>query len=468
MIGFETIGNATVVCFDGGPVLATDPWVVGEPYFGSWAHLYDIPPAQREAISQARYLWLSHGHPDHANGPSLDELAGRTILLSDHVGNRMREDLTALGFAVEVLPERTWRSLSPNVRVMSVSDYHQDAILLIDVGGTLLVDINDAVERGWGRFVRRVISGYRTSFLLKLFGYGDADMINISSEDGVRLLAPPPTESDTAREAWGRLLRAKIAFATKYYGTRYFIPFSMFHQYQRRDSVWAQDYTTPLEAFDVFESGACERLPAFIRYDCEKESLEAIDPPRRPASLREPEAFGDDWTTPLERAEVALVEDYFRRIEFLRGRVDFVNLRVGNQDSTIAMAPPRKSRPRGVTFEVPRSSLVTAVTHRIFDDLLIGNFMRTTLHGDWGPGNAPGVLYPYFTPYVARYADSAKLRTKEELKEYFAIYRRRAAFDYIVHRLEQAGTQWLRARVNPHSGLFRSATRVYSYLKRAS
>ena len=38
MIGFETIGNATVTVFDDIPVLTTDPWIDGKPYFGSWAH----------------------------------------------------------------------------------------------------------------------------------------------------------------------------------------------------------------------------------------------------------------------------------------------------------------------------------------------------------------------------------------------------------------------------------------------
>ena len=34
MIGFETIGgNATVTIFDNKPILTTDPWVYGNPYF---------------------------------------------------------------------------------------------------------------------------------------------------------------------------------------------------------------------------------------------------------------------------------------------------------------------------------------------------------------------------------------------------------------------------------------------------
>ena len=35
-LGFETIGNATLIAFDNGPVLATDPWIAGSAYFGSW------------------------------------------------------------------------------------------------------------------------------------------------------------------------------------------------------------------------------------------------------------------------------------------------------------------------------------------------------------------------------------------------------------------------------------------------
>ena len=45
MIGFETIGNATVTCFDDVPVLSTDPWIDGSPYFGSWGHPTEIPTA---------------------------------------------------------------------------------------------------------------------------------------------------------------------------------------------------------------------------------------------------------------------------------------------------------------------------------------------------------------------------------------------------------------------------------------
>ena len=71
MLGFETIGNATITVFDDIPVLTTDPWINGNPYFGSWSHPYEIPENQLENILKSKYIWLSHGHPDHIDPDSL-------------------------------------------------------------------------------------------------------------------------------------------------------------------------------------------------------------------------------------------------------------------------------------------------------------------------------------------------------------------------------------------------------------
>ncbi len=62
---------------------------------------------------------------------------------------------------------------------------------------------------------------------------------------------------------------------------------------------------------------------------------------------------------------------------------------------------------RAITFAVPRTSLMRAVEWEIFDDLLIGNFMETTLHGRWPTSG----LYPGFTPYVTKYADNGRAHT---------------------------------------------------------
>ena len=57
-----------------------------------------------------------------------------------------------------------------------------------------------------------------------------------------------------------------------------------------------------------------------------------------------------------------------------------------------------------------------AIKYEIFDDLLIGNFMKTTIIGHKG-------LHPYFTPYVTKYGDNGKAKSLEELSDYFNFYK---------------------------------------------
>ncbi|TMD62690.1 MAG: MBL fold metallo-hydrolase, partial [Chloroflexi bacterium] len=88
-VGFETIGNATVILHDRRPLLATDPWIAGPAYFGSWGLSHQIPAEQMEAIQKCEYVWISHGHPDHLSGDSLKLLSNKKVLVPDHVGARV-------------------------------------------------------------------------------------------------------------------------------------------------------------------------------------------------------------------------------------------------------------------------------------------------------------------------------------------------------------------------------------------
>ena len=50
MLGFESIGSAILIAYDGVPVLTTDAWINDDAYFGSWTHDYAIPAEQMDAI----------------------------------------------------------------------------------------------------------------------------------------------------------------------------------------------------------------------------------------------------------------------------------------------------------------------------------------------------------------------------------------------------------------------------------
>lgn len=446
-IGFETIGNATLICYDRGPILATDPWLSGSAYFGSWTLGYEIPEQQTAAIRGCPYVWISHGHPDHLDMGSLKRFQNKKILLPDHVNGRICGSLKALGFDVSVLKDRVWTRLSDRVRVACVSDYNQDAILLVDLDGCLVVNLNDATDKGWGRFVRQATRGSRVSFLMCLTGFGDADMINFFDEGGARILPPA-----AARRPVGQ----RVSVLTQRYRARFFVPFSSMHAYQRTDSLWANEYTTSLEDYAVgFEGRGSEILPAFIRYDCARDSIEQTRPRKTPLAPRAPAEFRDNWSETLKEEEVRQIEGYFKAIFHLTTFLDFINVRVGGQDHRVEFR--KKGFERGITFEAPRHSLMASVRHEIFDDMLIGNFMKTTLHGKWRRAS----LYPDFTPYVAKYADNGRARSKAELAAYFAEYRRRAPWDAIRHRLEETGKDILRATLPADSGLYQAIRAAY-------
>ncbi len=418
-LGFETIGNACLIFHDRGPVLATDPWLDGPAYFGSWSLSHEVPDEQRAHVEACPFLWISHGHPDHLSLPSLAKLRDKQILLPDHHGGRIPRELGEMGFRVKVLPDGVWTELSPRLRVCSVANYNQDAVLLVDLDGHLIVDANDAGDRGARALLARELPRFRSTFLCCLTGYGDADMIHFFDEDG-RLVEPLAA----AKTPVG----PQIAAVLDYYGIRYFAPSSSMHRYQRQDSVWANAYATPIEAHaEGFRSEKGVLLPAFVQFDLARSDWRRIDPRPMPEVALPPEQFGDDWTTPLEAGDVQVLRDYFGRIEHLRTFLGFVTFRVGGKDHTIDVAPEHR---RGITFHTPRQSLLQAVQWRAFDDILIGNFCRTTLHGDWGGRRGAEAMYPDFTPFVTKFGDNGGACTKAELKAYFADYLARGFTDF--------------------------------------
>ena len=456
--GFQTIGNATLIFHDGKPVLCTDPWFEGSAYFGSWGLSHRIPEEQRKAILDCEFVWLSHGHPDHLSGDSVALLRNKKILLPDHEGGRVRRDLEEQGFDVHVLPDKTWLQVSPRIRVFTIADYNQDGILIADVNGRLVVNLNDASDHGWATYVRKVVKDYQLSYLLSLAGFGDADMANMFDEAGQRLPEPE-------RSPLGKTLSKR----SEYWGTNRVIPFSAMHRYQRSDSAWANSRSATLEDYaDGFDNKVAALMPAFAKFNCLTDQVEEICPPKNEEAPHDPKEFGDDWTEQMDPQDVARLRAYFQGVDHLRENLDFLRFTVGGKEEIVELKS--KEFKKGITFEVPKNSLMTAVKFEVFDDLLIGNFMKATLHGEWGPRG----LYPDFTPYVAKYADNGRAKTAAELRAYHGAYFRRDPTGYLRHRLDAAflmplqahASNFLRSRLGAHSTVFNAAKKAFWAVKR--
>jgi hypothetical protein len=448
MLGVKTLGNATLVAYDEGPIVATDPWFGDEDdaFFGSWWLPYGIPAADKTDIQRAKYIWFSHGHPDHLNPKSIERFRQSSILLPDHVGGRIKSDLKARHYDVKILPDGGWIELSKRIRVCCICDYIQDAILLVDVGGRLFIDMNDAAGNARIRFIRSIAREYRHVYLLR--ASGSLDMINFVDANGNRIEPKSPP--------MGRWLSE---FAQRV-GARSVVPFSSFHRYQREDSTWANAYRRPLPAYrEGFDEKLAEFIPPFVWIDCASSEIISLEPPEAPYVLHKPEEFGDNWSDELGPDDKRVLDDYFRRKEALRHMLGFITFKVGGKSHTIDLGGPQG---RGITFEAPRNSLMTAVTHEVFDDLLGSNFMRATLH------NVDGLYSPNFNFVVGKYGDNGRAETKPEIKAYLAEYRRRCGTaDWMLHRLTCEGGALFRKYVRKDSKFYTVAQNVYSRVLRS-
>ena len=130
----------------------------------------------------------------------------------------------------------------------------------------------------------------------------------------------------------------------------------------------------------------------------------------------------------------------------------------------------KKNFNRGITFEAPRHSLMLAINYEIFDDMLIGNFMKTTLHGRL-KSKTP-TLSPYFEPYVPKYADNGRAKSKKELKLYFKEYRKRVGYgsvytDLLLKNFEELSKNVFRRYFLEDSAMYQKAKHVYHTVRRS-
>ena len=105
---------------------------IWNPYFGSWGHKYKIPKEQLENIEKSKYDFLSHGHPDHIDSDSCDIFKYKTLIIADHYGDRIYNDLIK-NYACIKLKSNTCLEIFKNVRIKTFADWNQDSALIVEI-----------------------------------------------------------------------------------------------------------------------------------------------------------------------------------------------------------------------------------------------------------------------------------------------------------------------------------------------
>ena len=440
MIGFETIGNATITFFDDKPVLSTDPWLFGNPYFGSWGHKYKIPKEQIENIKNSKYIFLSHGHPDHIDPDSLDFFKDNTFILADHYGDRIYNDLKKKFNCIK-LKSNTWFEVSENIRIKTFADWNQDSCILVEVlKKDIILNLNDGNALGWSKEVKKIVNGYKNKFLLKLINWGDSDMINIYDKHN-QFITPFAASKPPLGETYN--------YYMKKWNCNYAVPFSTFHTYVRNDSSSMNKFVSPLEAHtEKFDEKKGTLLPAFIKWDFLKNDYSLINPSLNEDALKDSKEFGDNWSDQLDKQDEKKIFEYFDEFDYLKEKFGFLNFRIGKKDFNIKLS----NRQEGIKFETPRNSLMTSIKYNIFDDLLIGNFAKVQLIN-------VSSLYPDFNPYVSKYGDNGGARSTVELKNYFDYYKLNSA-NYWIDFLKLKTEEIIRTKLSNYKKIYSLAREV--------
>ena len=143
----ETLGHAGMLLTDddGLPLLLTDPWLVGSTYWRSW-WLQNYPTEEKLAeLSEVKFAYITHEHPDHFHPPSLRKLGATPLYLSpDLPENRITQYLEEHKFTAELVPSLQWRELTPSVRILSIPLWNDDSVLLVDTPEAVVFNLNDA------------------------------------------------------------------------------------------------------------------------------------------------------------------------------------------------------------------------------------------------------------------------------------------------------------------------------------
>ncbi len=412
----HTCGNATLIIeSNGNPIIATDPWLhTHTAYFGSWRTSHKIPKHHMDLLERCPYYWISHFHPDHLNLRSLLKLKAKnkTIFLSNQYYNRVASDLRKVGIKVVILPTSKYINLEHDIEIATFPILNSiDSALLIKINGCLIVNLNDAVSEPASSFVRKEIASSKHSLLLKLAGYGDADMINVYNSQG-KFLEP----AAASKPAPGYLLTRQA----KNIGCTHAMHFSSFHKYVRSDSSWANAYTTPesdLERGWDSKVGYFKQFSSILISSNGFEKTNSTYPDENDSELLDPKKFGDDWQQEPSVKDIKIISDYLQIINKINNKRSFLAIKVGTRIINSRDFDKNSFHQNRFILHAPRMSIVRAIRSNIFDDLLIGNFARLII-----PENNY-INYNLILRSASKYHDNAGIKNADELKHFLSVYR---------------------------------------------
>jgi CMP-N-acetylneuraminate monooxygenase len=212
--------------------LLVDPWLKGTAFLGSWVH-YPRPVASIDELKPDAVL-ITHEHSDHFHLPTLAHFERETpVYAPDFPNRRILSRLEQAGFC-DVRPLRFGETvaIAPAIKATAYepSGVWNDAIVVIDVAGFRILNLNDAgINHRIAALVKPV------DVLASQFSIGASGYPWAWSDK------PMAEKVELMRRAHGGRLEM-LRQAVELYGARYLLPFASYF------GLWHPSHAAFMEA----------------------------------------------------------------------------------------------------------------------------------------------------------------------------------------------------------------------------
>lgn len=218
---FTVLGHACLAVEarppEGPPLrIVVDPWLVGSCYWRSWWH-YPAAPDVAPEWWEPDVVIASHHHADHLHYPTVRRFHRSARVVIPRFGvDVMAPELRGLGFDdVTEVPHGRPHELAPGVTYRSYHYGFDDSVVVLEIGDTVLVDLNDAKIRG--RALAQVVRDVgRPTVAFKTHSWAQAYPLSYTADDpeDLRLVTEASFVGDFLEAAHTLRPRYMVPFAS--------------------------------------------------------------------------------------------------------------------------------------------------------------------------------------------------------------------------------------------------------------
>lgn len=196
--------------------IVVDPWLFGSCYWRSWWHHPTAPDVADEWWSPDVVI-ASHHHADHLHYPTVRRFDRSARVVIPRFGvDVMAPEFGALGFDdVTEVPHGGTVELAPGVQYSTYQYGFDDSVVVLHVGDTTLVDLNDAKIRG--RALAQVADDVgRPTIAFKTHSWAQAYPLSYTADDpaDLRLVTEQTFVDDFLEAAHALRPRFMVPFAS--------------------------------------------------------------------------------------------------------------------------------------------------------------------------------------------------------------------------------------------------------------